>query len=199
MIFNFTMKHQFNTRLQIDGEPLEQVSEKKLLGVLINDKLTWDSNTNFITRNAYKRMSILHSLSSFNLPTEELINIYVLYIRSVVENCAVVWHSSLTQENAQTIERVQKVALRIILGERYIDYENALNITRLKTLSERRTELCLKFAQKCAKNPRTKDMLPLKKKVCNTRPHEKYYVQPARTDRLKDSTIPYLQRLLNSQ
>ena len=135
MIFNFTEKHQFNTRLHIDGELLEQVSEKKLLGVLINDKLTWDPNTNLITRNAYKRMSILHSLSPFNLPMEELINIYVLYIRSVVENCAVVWHSSMTQENELAIERVQKVALRIILGSRYGDYENPLKLTQLKTLS----------------------------------------------------------------
>ena len=144
-------------------------------------------------------MSILHSLSPFNLPMEELINIYVLYIRSVVENCAVVWHSSLTQENELAIERVQKVALRIILGSRYVDYENALNLTQLKTLRKRRTDLCLNFARKCVKNPKTSDMLPLKKKVKNTRTHEKYYVQPARTDRLKYSTIPYLQRLLNSQ
>ena len=67
MIFNNTMKHQFNLRLNIDDIPLEQVSETKLLGLLINDKLTWDENTNMITRNAYKRMSILHRLSSFSL------------------------------------------------------------------------------------------------------------------------------------
>ena len=92
MIFNFTMDHQFNTRLQIDGQPLEQVHEKKLLGVIINNKLNWDPNTNMITRNAYKRMFILHNLVSFGLPVAELVNIYILYIRSVVENCAVVWN-----------------------------------------------------------------------------------------------------------
>ena len=186
-------------RLCINNQPLEQVSEKKLLGVLINDSLTWDSNTTQIVRNAYKRMTILHRLSSFGLPTDEMINIYILYIRSVVENCAVVWHSSLTLSNELAIERVQKVALRIILGDCYLDYENALNLTKLKTLSERRKDLCLKFAKQCIKNPKTKDMFPEKQKIVNTRMHEKFYVQPARTEKLRRSAIPYLQRLLNSQ
>ena len=185
-------------RLHINEHPLEQVSEKKLLGVLINDKLTWDANTSMITRNAYKRMSILHRLSSFGLPIEEMINIYVLYIRSVVENCAVVWHSSLTVANELAIERVQKVSLRIILGERYVDYENALKLTNLKTLTERRQELCLKFAKQCIKNPKTEDMFPKNKKTYNTRNHEMYYVQPARNGKLRKSAIPYMQRLLNS-
>lgn len=132
-----------------------------------------------ITRNAYKRMSILHNLVSFGLPVAELVNIYVLYIRSVVENCAVVWSSSLTQANVLAIERVQKVSLRIILGENYLNYENALKITQLKTLCERRKKLCLNFAKQCVKNPKTKDMLPLKENVRNTRRPEKYYVQPA--------------------
>ena len=143
-------------------------------------------------------MTILHRLSSFNLPLDEMLNIYVLYIRSVVENCAVVWHSSLTLANQLAIERVQKVSLRIILGDSYLDYENALNLTKLKTLSERRKDLCLRFAKQCVKNPKTKDMFPVKEKTYDTRMHEKFVVQPARTEKLRRSAIPYLQRLLNS-
>ena len=90
MIFNNTQNYQFNMRLHVNGQPLEQVSQKKLLGVLIIDKLFWDDNTNFITKNANKRMAILQRISSFGLAVEELVNIYVLYIRSVVENSAVV-------------------------------------------------------------------------------------------------------------
>ena len=92
------------------------------MGVVISDNLTWDSNTDFITKKAYKIMTILHNLSSFGLPVDELVNIYVLYIRSVVEYCAVVWHSALTEANRYAIERVQKVAIKIILGEDYESY-----------------------------------------------------------------------------
>ena len=199
MIFNYTMKHQFNTRLFINETLLEQVTEKKLLGVLITENLTWDANTNLITRNAYKRMSILHRLSAFCPPLDELVKIYILYIRSVVENSAVVWHSSLTLANEVAIERVQKVALRIILRDKYENYENALRLVNLKTLKDRRKDLCLKFANQCIKNPTMKDMFPLRNSSRTTRISEKYYVQPARTDRLRYSAIPFMQRLLNSQ
>ena len=93
MIFNFTDNHQFNTRLSLENNVLEQVSEQSLLGVVINDRLTWDSNTDFIVKKAYKRMIILHNLFNFVLPVDELIQIYILYIRSLVEHSAVVWHN----------------------------------------------------------------------------------------------------------
>ena len=125
--------------------------------------------------------------------------IYTLYIRSVVETSAVVWHSSLTQGQILEIERVQKVALQIILKSDYISYENALKITSLPRLSERRTQLCKTFAIKCTKNPKTKDMFPLNKHSSKIRNPEKYQVTYANTSRLAKSAIPYMQKLLNSR
>ena len=58
-----------------------------------------------------------------------------------------VWHSSLTIENIQRIERVQKASLRIILGEMYVDYGAALEMCNLTTLYERREDRCLNFAK----------------------------------------------------
>ena len=83
-------------------------------------------------------MLILHNLVKFTLLTEELIQIYILYIRSVLENCAAVWHSSLTGGQELELERVQKTALKIILKENYVNYEEAL--------FERREHLCRKRA-----------------------------------------------------
>ena len=45
---------------------------------------------------------------------------YTLYIRSVAEQAAVVWHSSITKGEELDLERVQKVTLRIILKDQYI-------------------------------------------------------------------------------
>ena len=117
MTVNFTSEYQFNTRLELEGEILEEVKETRLLGLILSNNLKWHSNTDFIVKNAYKRMLILHNLVKFTLPTEELIQIYILYIRSVLENCAVVWHSSITRGEELELERVQKTALRIILKE----------------------------------------------------------------------------------
>ena len=128
---------------------------------------------------------------------EEMLDIYISYIRSILENSAVVWHSSITQAEQKLIERVQRVALRIILDDEYEDYDNALQISGLPTLSERRTGLCKKFATKCIKNEKMSHMFPTNQSLLETRNYEKYYVQPAATGRLKKSAIPYMQRLLN--
>ena len=48
MIFNFTENYQFTTRLEMNSENLEVVSQAKLLGVIITNDLKWDSNKNAI-------------------------------------------------------------------------------------------------------------------------------------------------------
>ena len=197
MIINFTRNYQFNTRLSLEGNPLKQVNETKLLGLVLSDNYKWQSNTSFIVRKAYKRMTILQKLYAFNVPEEELLEIYILYIRSVLESSAVVWHSSLTQGQILELERVQKVALRIILKEEYDCYSDALDQFSLQTLSDRRKQLSLKFAKNCVKNPSTEDMFPANSQPNDTRNTERYYVTPANTERLALSAIPYMQRHLN--
>ena len=198
MIFNFSKHYQFNTRLKLEDRVLDQVHETKLLGLVLRDDLSWKSNTRFITKKAYKRMIILKNLFTFNVSIEDLVEIYLLYIRSVVEQSAVVWHSSLSKGEQLDLERVQKVALRLILKEGYTTYSEALKATGLDTLKARRNKLCLNFAKKCVKSDLTMDMFPLNKKIVNTRNPEKYYVSLARTDRLGNSAIPFMARMLNA-
>ena len=198
MIFNFSRLNQFKTRLYLDNNLLEQVTETRLLGVIITDDLKWHKNTENIVRRCYQRMVILRNLYSFNVPTAELVNIYCLYIRSVAEQSSVVWGSSITAGEEYDLERIQKVALRIILKESYVSYTNALKMTSLQTLTSRRSMLMKRFAIKCTKNTFTQDMFPLNPSTVNTRKKERYMVTHARTDRLANSAIPMMQRLLNN-
>ena len=109
------------------------------------------------------------------------------------------WHSSLTQENIEDLERVQKSAFKIMIKQRYKHYNDGLNILEMDTLSKRREQLCLQFAQKCTKHPKLEHMFPLNNKnhQMQTRETEKYHVQFANTARLQNSSIIYMQRLLN--
>ena len=121
-------------------------------------------------------MIILRNLFKFNIPIGDLILIYTLYIRSVLEQSAVVWHSSLTRGEEIDIERVQKVALKIILNEQYSSYPEALKLTELDSLKFRRKKLCLNFAKKCLKSDLTCDMFEENNLPFNTRNHEKFLV-----------------------
>ena len=46
---------------------------------------------------------------------------------------------------------VKKSALKVILKNKYQDYESALKLLDMESLKERRSKLCLKFAKKCFK------------------------------------------------
>ena len=121
------------------------------------------------------------------------------FVRSNLEFSSNVWHSSLTKENRQDLERVQKAALRVILGGEYLNYENALKLTKLESLEERRGSISLRFAKNCLKNEHFSKLFPLKKinHAMNVRNPDRYVVKRANTERFKRSTIPYLQRQLN--
>ena len=158
----------------------------------------WSKNTNMIVKKGYQRMLILHKLYEFNVPDADLSTIYVLYIRSILEQNCQIWHHAITKEEIHDLERVQKVALKVILQDRYSDYKQALDLLNLDNLVIRREKLCLKFAKKCLNHENTKDMFPLNKNPdYKIRQKAKYLVQFASTSRLKDSAIPQMQRALN--
>ena len=141
-------------------------------------------------------MRLLHKLIKFNVLIGELITIYILFIQSICEKSCTVWHSSLNGENSSDLERIQKVALKIILNNNYFSYKHALEKTGLQTLENRREQLCLNFAKKCTNNQDFSDIFPVKT-VTNTRSEMHYEKTFANTKRTYDSAIFYMQRLLN--
>ena len=200
MIFNFSKKFQFSSRLKLKGENIEFINETKLLGTIIQNDLKWNQNTRQLILKANARMELLRKVASFSTPIEDLKEVYILFVRSILEQSAVVWHSSLTEEESDNLERVQKTAIKIILKNNYKGYENGLQKLGLETLKDRRENLCRNFALKCTKNEKLKHMFPLnaKRHKMKTRRQEKFKVFKAKSERYKKSAIIHMQKLLNS-
>ena len=199
MIFNFSKKHKFSTQLSIKNETVELIKETKLLGTYITDDLKWNKNTKEIVKKAYMRMQLLNRAANYTKSISDLKSIYLTYIRSILEQSAVVWHSSLSRKNRKDLERVQKTATRIILGKEFRNYKNALKMLNIENLDERREKICLKFAKKCLKNDKVKSMFPIKRQMHNMklRTKKKYEMDKKRTERYEKSAIPYMRKLLN--
>ena len=115
MIFNYTNKYKFNTRLEIEGENIAEKDQVKLLGTINTNDLKWEENTKELVKKANSRMCLLRAVSNFSPPKLDLRIIDIQYIRSLLEQSCVVWHFILTQEDQDNIERVNKNALRTIL------------------------------------------------------------------------------------
>ena len=112
MLFNYTKNYQFRTRLTIENKTIETVEETKLLGTIITPDLKWDKKTEKIVKRSYARMEILRKLSAFQPPQNDMKQIYITFIRSLLEQSSNVWHSSLTQQNKNDLERVKKNSLK---------------------------------------------------------------------------------------
>ena len=121
MIFSRSQA-EFATRLSVNGQTLDRVEAVKVVGVWLTTWLDWERNTSEICRKSYARVTMITKLKYAGVSTVDLINIYILYIRSVLEYCSVLWHSTHTVGQCQTIERVQKICLKIILGLEYASY-----------------------------------------------------------------------------
>ena len=97
-------------------------------------------------------MQFLHRAAKFTNNVKDLNMIYMLQIRSKLEQSAVVWHSGLTLRAKNDLERVQKSALKLILRDKYLNYKDALDVIGIDSLEKRRENLCLKFAKACLRN-----------------------------------------------
>ena len=117
-------------------------------------------NNNHLVKKGNARMELLRKLKSFGAPQSDLLVVYKTFVRSIIEQSSCVWHSGLTLEQNNNLERVQKTALKLILQDRYKSYEDALNILELETLHDRREYLCLSFARKCLKNEKNEESVP---------------------------------------
>ena len=201
MIFNFSKKYQFTTKLFVGDENIEVVKDTKLLGTIITDDLKWSKNTKEIVRKSYQRMQILNNAAKFTANIHELKNIYLTYIRSILEQSAVVWHSSLTLKNRRDLERVQKSAVRVILKRKYTSYKDGLRKLNIPTLEKRRELLCLRFAKRCLENDKVKNLFPKvqTKHKMKKRNEKKYKENKTKTTRYKKSAIPFMQKLLNKE
>ena len=108
------------------------------------------------------------------------------------------WHSSITIEEQEDLERVQKCAVRLIVRDQEKSYEDSLKDLGLESLAIRRENLCTEFAKQCTQNPKTTTWFPKRNHISYAlRNPSVYSVTHANTERFKNSTIPYLQRLLN--
>ena len=165
----------------------------------MDTSLSWDENCQMIIKKVNARMQLLRGVKSFGASSEEMVHLWIIFCRSVLEQSCVVWGTSLTQENKEDLERTQKTFTKLVLREKFEDYENALLLLNLDTLESRRQELILKFAQKGIKSRKLDDLFPENDKthIMKKRTTEKYRVNFANTDRYKNSSMITMQNMLN--
>ena len=112
------------------------------------------------------------------------------------------WHDNITQAQKNSIERLQIVALKIILGNDCPRKDNGHFDCNRALVLDRREKQALEFSKKCNKHPSMKRILPGNPRILDDslmlRSWEPFKVNHAMTETYKNSAIPAIERRLNN-
>jgi len=125
---------------------VERVQHFKLLGITLSHDVRWQAHIDAIITKASSRLYFLIILKKSGLQTHQLRHFYLSVIRPILEYCSPIWHHGLTKAHAESLEAVQRHALRIIDSSIVgMPYEVALSLTQFVSVHDRREQIFFYF------------------------------------------------------
>lgn len=190
--------------ISVDSTPIPKVNSVKLLGIIINNNLTWDDHIKYITIKAASRLNYLRKLKALGFQKEELLIAYCSFIRPVLEYNSTVWGPGLSIDQASAVEKIQRRAVSSIVNKKVNEtsYDDQLSKLRLDTLRKRRELALTRLGASILQNPRLRKMLPEFNKNTNARSlRQMNLLVPPSTSRkrYKFSAIPAMVELINAE
>ena len=191
MVFDFSRQPRNFEPIRIGDTEIQQVATAKLLGVTLSQDLSWKTHIQTITSKANQRLYMLWHAKRSGVQEDDLLTIYLSLIRPVIEYALAAWHPSLPEYSHNNLERIQQRALRTIFGPG--DYSQLLQRADLDRHRARRDNLCKEFYIKMkSTDHKLHDLLPSPRVIThNVRNARTYPMIRARTNRYKNSTIPW--------
>ena len=81
--------------IMIEGE-IRRVKSVKYLGMIVDDKLTWEQHIEFISGKMVRNIGIMKRIRNF-IPQESLLLLYYTSIEPNLRYCSIVWGDSTKQ------------------------------------------------------------------------------------------------------
>ena len=138
----------------IDGTPIKTIQSTKLLGLKINDTLTWNDHREELVKKASKKLYFLIQLKRAHVPTSDLVTFFCACIRSSLDYACPVFHYSLPMYLQVELERVQRRALSCIFPR--VHYSNALQLAGLQSIRAHQEKLTEHLFKSIVNDPRSK-------------------------------------------
>ena len=176
MVIDFRKKRTMAPQpLHILGKDVEAVEDYKYLGVTINHRLDWRSNTEAVYKKGMSRLYFLRKLRSFNVCSKMLEIFYQSVVASVLFFAVVCWGNSIGASDTNRLNKLNRNAGSVIdykqdtleavmerrtLKELLSIMDNPLHPLQL-TLVRQRSTFSRRLLQLCCRNNRyRKSFLP---------------------------------------
>jgi hypothetical protein len=184
-------KKQIITNYFIHGKNLSQTNNAKYLGVIINDKLSWNPHIDEVVKKSNKTLGFIKR-NFYKCNKNIKLKCYLTLVRPILEYASSVWDPS-TKENIKKLEQIQKRAARFITSEyspqtRVTPIVKSLN---LELLEDRRAKTKVVIIHKALNS--NLEIEPNKNLMqCSEKHKDKntFFVPYARTNSFKYSFFP---------
>ena len=145
--FQFIMFGKDANKIAIDideGIRIESETDVKLLGIIIDDKLSFDKQIKDVCSKAGKKINALARLSK-TLETEAKLNLFQAFVLCQFNYCPIVWHYCSTH-NTKKVEKLQYRALRYVFNDYLSTYsELRVRAGRPTLYAQRRNQILLEI------------------------------------------------------
>ena len=166
----------------------------RLVGFTFGDKPDASMHVAQIRERFGARIWMLYHLRRAGFRNRQLYRLYCCYLRTVIEYCAVVYHSMLTRGQEDDLERLHRQAIRTCYGND-VDVGRVMECEEIETLPDRRARRCNGFISKAATNPSFSDWF-------RERPASRHWLRRRRnvfeprasTTRMFNSPLSYIRR-----
>lgn len=118
--------------IYLDNELIQTVQSQKLLGVIIDQNLSWDKQIDAVCLNVTRRITLLKMLSKY-IDTANMTTYYNSYILPILDYGCMIW-GRCSKGNLLRLVKLQKRAARIILNSDLMTPSETM-FKRLKWLS----------------------------------------------------------------
>ena len=189
--------------LQFQNTQLTFVDSHKHLGVTFSSDGTWHAHITKIASFASKILGSMRMLK-FKLKRKTLNQIYISYLRPLLEYASIVWDSCTINEK-ETLEKIQYEAARIVTGlTRSVSIDRLIKEIGWVSLADRRKiqKLTLVYKHRSGELPRyLSELYPitiLQNTNYNLRNQENYATVTRRLEIYSQSVIPSSTKLWNT-
>jgi len=104
--------------ISINNEKITRVFQTKFLGIIVQANLKWDAHINTVANKISKTVGIMNKVK-YILATAHLKLLYQCLIEPYLNYCCIVWASPVKHTTLETLHKLQKRAVRVILFATY--------------------------------------------------------------------------------
>ena len=184
--------------MTINNQKIESGPTLKLLGFTFGTEPNVTAHVEELKKKIRSRYWTMINLKRSGFDGHELLKLFNVFIRPVIEFCSIIYHPLLTISQSNSIEKMQKQVVKLAFG-----WEKSYSVIcaeqDIATLRQRRIDYIDRFVAKSIQNSRFKDSwFPLREEAAyNLRERRPYRETKSRTSRYYNSPLSYMRRRAN--